>query len=136
MALRITEDEWVVLQVLTGAAPSAAKQPVTPKPNKYRAQKKTVGGIVFASSAEARRYSILRAQAELGQISDLSLQETYPIEINGIHICTYIADFVYTRDGLLVVEDVKGVRTPVYELKAKLMRAVHGIEISEVSMRK
>ena len=136
MALRVTEDEWVVLQVLTGAARSVAEQPVTPKPSKYNARKKTVDGIIFDSAAEARHYSELRAQAELGQISDLSLQEPYPIEINGMHICIYSADFVYTRDGLLVVEDVKGMRTPVYELKAKLMRAVHGIEITEVRMRK
>jgi len=136
MTSRITEDEWVVLQGRTGAARSATEQPVTPKPSKYNARKKTVDGIIFDSAAEARRYRELQAQAALGQISDLSLQQPYPIEINGLHVCTYIADFVYTRGGLLIVEDVKGMRTPVYELKAKLMRAVHGIEITEVRMRK
>jgi hypothetical protein len=30
-----------------------------------------------------------------------------------------------------IVEDSKGVRTPVYKLKKKLMLACHGIEIRE-----
>ena len=32
----------------------------------------------------------------------------------------------------MIVEDVKGYRTEAYQLKKKLMRAVYGIEITEV----
>ena len=47
--------------------------------------------------------------------------------------CAYIADFVYKdAEGRLVVEDTKGVRTPDYIIKRKLMLAVHGIQIQEV----
>jgi hypothetical protein len=31
----------------------------------------------------------------------------------------------------VVIEDVKGVKTPVYRLKKKLMRALLGVEIRE-----
>ena len=45
----------------------------------------------------------------------------------------YVADFVYKdRDGRQVVEDAKGVHTPVYRLKKRWMLAEHGIEIVEV----
>lgn len=46
----------------------------------------------------------------------------------------YIADFQYLRekDGVLIVEDAKGVRTKDYVIKRKLMLYVHGIQIKEV----
>lgn len=46
----------------------------------------------------------------------------------------YIADFQYLRekDGVLVVEDVKGMRTKEYIIKRKLMLHVYGIRIKEV----
>lgn len=45
--------------------------------------------------------------------------------------CTYIADFVYTENGKLVVEDCKGMKTESYKIKKKLMLYVHGIQIKE-----
>lgn len=44
----------------------------------------------------------------------------------------YRADFVYIQDGQLVVEDAKGVRTPDYIIKRKLMLWLYGIKIREV----
>lgn len=44
----------------------------------------------------------------------------------------YIADFVYTYNGVDVVEDAKGVRTDAYILKRKLMLYFHDISIYEV----
>ncbi len=48
--------------------------------------------------------------------------------------CAYIADFVYfdCALGKEVVEDTKGVRTPDYIIKRKLMLWVHGIQVCEV----
>ena len=43
-----------------------------------------------------------------------------------------IADFVYYRRGIWVVEDAKGDRTDVYIIKRKLMLEKYGIEIEEV----
>ena len=43
------------------------------------------------------------------------------------------ADFRYIdHDGKTVVEDTKGVKTPVYILKRKLLLWVHGIRVVEV----
>ncbi len=48
-------------------------------------------------------------------------------------ICTYIADFFYIPRGKLAVyEDAKGMKTPIYRLKKKLVKACTGIEIVEV----
>lgn len=66
-----------------------------------------------------------------GEIEDLELQVVYKMEVNGMLVCKYLADFRYRQNGEVVVEDVKGVSTPVYLLKKKLMKACHGIDISE-----
>lgn len=44
----------------------------------------------------------------------------------------YIADFMYNdRNGQLIVEDAKGVKTPVYRLKRRMMAEIYNIEIKE-----
>ena len=44
----------------------------------------------------------------------------------------YIADFTYNdRNGQLIVEDAKGVKTPVYRLKRRMMAEIYNIEIKE-----
>ena len=99
---------------------------------KYRNKKTVVDGIKFDSQREATRYSVLKIMQAAGVISDLRLQVPYVITVNGLKICKYVADFVYVDRGREVVEDVKGMKTPTYNLKKKLMKAVHGIEIQEV----
>lgn len=107
--------------------------------NKYGAEKETIDGITFDSRREARRYRLLRAHAERGLIRDLALQ--VPFEIHaaaaagvGPRIARYIADFVYIdlATGERRVEDCKGLKTPVYRLKKKLVEAEHGIAITEI----
>ena len=104
-----------------------------PKPRKYRNEPTEVDGHKFDSQAEARRYKDLKRLQEAGEISQLRLQPRYPIVVNGIPVCVYVADFSYIGSTGVVVEDVKGMRTAVYRLKAKLMRAVHGITVVEVT---
>lgn len=62
------------------------------------------------------------------------LQPKYTLIVNGKNCGFYKADFLYTlKDtGAAVVVDVKGVRTPVYRLKKKLVEAIYGIEITEI----
>ena len=47
---------------------------------------------------------------------------------------TYYADFRYldAETGRTVVEDVKGVATPVYKIKKKIIEASYRIEIVEI----
>ena len=100
--------------------------------SKYRNIKTEVDGIVFDSKAEARRYAELRLLEKANEISDLRLQ--YPFECKGNEkkICNYKADFDYYHGDQWVIEDVKGFRTQVYQLKKKLVEALYGIEIREV----
>ena len=113
---------------LTGLLPAAKK-------NKYRAIRTEVDGIVFASKKEAQRYSELVILQRAGLISDLETQPKFPIKIKGDLVCTYIGDFMYidlAAEGGLKIEDVKGVRTPMYRLKNKLVKALYGFDIIEV----
>ena len=103
--------------------------------NKYGNKPVTVDGIKFASGAEARRYRDLTLLHRAGEISELDLQTKFPIQINGIIVCTYRADFTYLEHGKRVVEDVKSkitAKNPVYRLKKKLLFAAAGIEIKEI----
>ncbi len=124
--------------------------PARPKPpprekaaeNKYFARKTTVDGIEFDSDAEARRYRELCLLERAGEITDLEMQVPYELQPRFkagrrvIRPITYIADFRYTdtRTGEQVVEDVKGVETEVFRIKAKMMLYVHGITVRKVKM--
>lgn len=99
---------------------------------KYRNRKTVVDGITFDSVKEARRYGELKRLERAGEIRGLELQPRFPIIVNGIKVCEYRADFdYYNAAGNQIVEDVKGFKTPIYNLKKKLMRAVYGIDILE-----
>jgi hypothetical protein len=113
------------------------------RPHKYRAKPTVVDGIRFASMKEAGHYQGLKLREKAGEIWDLELQPRYPIEVRGVKVCTYVGDFRYRERGdlvskgdgqahFLVVDDVKGFKTPVYRLKKKLVEALYGIEIREV----
>lgn len=109
------------------------------RPSKYGNVKTVVDGITFDSKAEAWRYAELKFLVRAKEIGDLKLQPKYQLLGKGLtKICSYIADFQYVElapDGYvkrMVVEDVKGVRTPVYRLKAKLFKDNFGFEITEV----
>lgn len=99
---------------------------------KYGNKKTIVDGIKFDSKREAARYSELKLLEKSGQIEDLKLQVAYQITIAGVKVCKYVADFTYYDRGQEVVEDVKGMKTAIYNLKKKLMKACHGIVINEV----
>ena len=99
--------------------------------SKYNNKKTKVGDIVFDSKKEAERYRRLKAYENSGVIENLQIQVPFKLEVNGRLICKYIADFTYEKNGEFVVEDAKGMRTTVYNLKKKLMLAVHNIKILE-----
>lgn len=126
---RVTVEE---LRGLTGGKSSGGF-----RANKYHARK--VGG--HASRKEHRRAVMLRLMQDAGEISGLREQVSFELipaqrDTGGRLLersCRYVADFVYTDNGTgrTVVEDAKGVRTPEYRIKRKLMLYVHGIKIKE-----
>lgn len=102
---------------------------------KYGAIPTTVNGIRFASKREAGRYVELLYLEKAGAIENLQLQPAYPIVLDDIAICVYKADFRYfdrEKQGW-IVEDVKGMKTPVYRLKKRLVEAQYGIRITETT---
>lgn len=107
---------------------------------KYKAKKTTCGsGHLHDSKLEAGRCDDLVALERAGQITDLEQQPLYKVEINGVLICKYIADHRYRMadSGLQIVEDCKGLTTPVFNLKKKLVEATHpGVVITLYPPRK
>jgi hypothetical protein len=102
--------------------------------NKYNAKQVYEDGHCFDSMSEHRRYRELRLLLAAGRIRDMQVHPVWTISINGELITRYEGDFYYfdLDTQRWICEDVKGVRLPLYMLKKKLMKAVHGIEIVEV----
>ena len=104
-------------------------------PSKYHARRTEVDGITFASNKEATRYRVLRLLEKAGRIAQLELQVPYDLIVNGVKLGKYVADFRYWEGNeeaaILVIEDTKGFKTPVYQLKRKLMKALYDIDIVE-----
>ncbi len=108
--------------------------------SKYRNKPVDLDGHRFASQAEARRYLLLALWQRSGVITELRLQVPFVLAPAVLHkgatrktpALRYFADFVYLRDGVMVVEDVKGgPPTQAYKIKQHLM-AVQGHHITEV----
>ncbi len=125
--------------------------------SKYLAKKVEVDGIRFDSKKEANHYLELKEQERQGLISDLQMQVPFvliPAQYEEVVEYTpkthkekivkkllekslvYFCDFRYTRDGKVVVEDVKGYRNStayaVFVIKRKLMLYIHGIRVVEI----
>ena len=121
------------------------------KGSKYHAKKVKTPEGDFDSQKEYARWCVLKRLQEDGHITDLERQKKYVLipaqrepdtqgKRGGIkkgktieRECTYIADFAYfdKHRGAYVVEDCKGVRTPEYLIKRKLMLYVYRIRIYE-----
>jgi len=101
---------------------------------------RTLDGIVFDSKKEMTRYSELKLLEKAGAITALELQPRFDLIVNDVKCGFYKADFAYTAIKIgtgdeihtWVVEDVKGMKTPLYKLKKKIVEAIYGIEITEV----
>ncbi len=127
---------------------------------KYKNDPVEYNGVKFDSKRESQRYAELKLLERAAKITGLQRQvkfELIPAQYETVERysdktgkrlkdgkrllekeCSYIADFVYSVDGRLVVEDVKGYRDPQsagyakFVIKRKLMLYLHGIKIQEV----
>ncbi len=94
----------------------------------------------YHSKREAKRAAELKALQLAGEINVLMQQYEFtliPAQYKDgkciERACKYIADFVYEdSEGRRIVEDVKGMKTPAYIIKRKLLLYVHGIQVREV----
>lgn len=103
------------------------------KRSKYHAVKTVLDDIKFDSKKEAKRYIQLKQMEKAGLIKKLQLQVPFVLVDKSCYgrEIKYVADFVYIENGAEIVEDVKGVKTPVYRLKKRLMAERYGIKIKE-----
>jgi hypothetical protein len=115
----------------------ACDAPIGQKTNKYGAERHRG----YASKKEADTSANLHALQATGTISNLEEQVRFgliPADDLGPAL-SYVSDFTFIDRGAgygpfnsLVVLDAKGVRTPVYKLKRRLLYHFHGIVIQEV----
>ena len=124
--------------------------------SKYRNTKVEFQGIKFDSKREMQRYIVLKDAEVKGLIKDLQMQVKFELipavkETYIKHLktkdkecertlqlpITYTCDFAYTKDGELVVEDVKAspktaALDKVFFIKEKLFRWKFGFSIKRV----
>jgi hypothetical protein len=98
--------------------------------------RRTLDGIVFASKIEMERYAVLKQMEDVGLITDLRCQPFWDVEIDGMHLCRYTADFDYRDEqSNYVIEELKtdGTRKDAsYRLRRKAAELAFGIIVTEV----
>lgn len=105
--------------------------------SKYNNKKIKTSEGTFDSIKEYNRWCDLKLMQRAGLITGLARQQRFEVipkqryEGKTILPAYYIADFVYIRNGKMVVEDCKGFKTDVYKLKKKLMLLRYGVMIEE-----
>ena len=155
-ALRMTEEEYTAAQKRLDRTQHRTGWPFTPTvpsgkinknadPATHKFHAKQSDG--YASASEAKRAAELKLLERQQLISDLReqvpfvlIEAQHYVKQDGTpgieHACRYIADFVYVENGVLCVEDCKGMRTgaayAVYVIKRKLMLLLKGIHVREV----
>ena len=109
--------------------------------SKYKNTKVVYKDMKFDSKKEYLRYLVLEDMQRKGEISGLQTQVPFvlvpPFQLNNIKYkgIRYIADFVYKKDGRVIVEDVKpsaNFQTDTYKIKKKLMAYIHKLQIKEI----
>lgn len=117
---------------------------------KFRNKKITTDEGVFDSKFEYEFWLELKEREKRGEISNLKRQVSFELiprqsamvevqlktktklkEVFYEHPVFYIADFVYNEGEKRIIIDCKGVKTPDYIIKRKLMR-LRGTPITEI----
>lgn len=105
------------------------------KKSKYNNKKvKLEDGTTFDSKDEYIRWKTLCILQDKGFIQNLDRQVDFDLlpAFKGVQrAMKYVADFTYTENGKLVVEDAKGFKTEGYKIKKKLMYYFHRVIIKE-----
>lgn len=94
------------------------------KGNKFNARRCTsllFPGVEFDSQAERDRADWLLSELHAGRITQLLRQPEYVLREKPKRV--YTPDFIYLRDGQVVVEDVKGDITEASSLRMAWFRA-------------
>lgn len=114
--------------------PDGKVRVVEKKRSKYGNQRVQYGDLWFDSHAELKDWIALEMRQRAGEIKELRRQVPFRMEVNGVLVTILVADFCYqiARTGEAVVQDTKGgsaTQTPEFKIKAKLLKALYGIDI-------
>lgn len=99
--------------------------------NKFNAKKTEYNGVTYDSQFEAQVAARLDHQCQAGVIRSYDRQETVRVtafDAQGKEhlLCTLRVDFVmYMPDGRKVLLEAKGMRTPLYNLKRKMLETFY-----------
>ncbi len=97
--------------------------------HKFKAKPQEYEGIKFASKKELKRYKELQVLQRCGEV--LFFLRQVPLRLAGgvKYICDYL---VFWANEDVTFEDVKGMRTPMYTVKKKLVESTYPIKIKEI----
>ena len=90
-----------------------------------RAKKTVVDGKKYDSHCEAAYANELILRVKAGEIQGFDSHVRQELNVNGFHIADYYIDFVvYHNDGTVEMVETKGLPTPVWVLKWKILEAL------------
>lgn len=106
---------------------------------KYNSKKVVINGIKFDSKIEAKRYEELKLLVKYGKIKELELQKKFVLiptirtSVETLRETSYYCDFYYfdVERNEYIVEDVKGMILPEYQLKKKMFINLYSITFFE-----
>lgn len=97
--------------------------------SKYGNRYVKADGYTFDSQAEYGRYCQLVLAVNAKVISGLQVHPRYELQPafvdnqgQRVKPIVYEADFAYYENGVMIIEDIKGVETEAFKLKWKLLR--------------
>ncbi len=97
--------------------------------HKFKAISTESDGIKFSSKKEAKHYQELKLLQKSGGL--LFFLRQVPFHLPGG--VKYVCDFLcFWKDGTVTIEDVKGMKTPMYSLKKKQVETIYPITITEI----
>jgi len=97
--------------------------------HKFGAKPSILDDIKFASKKERKRYQELKVLQQHGEL--LFFLRQVPFHLPGG--VKYLCDFMnFWQNGSVTIEDVKGMKTPMYILKKKQVEKLYPITITEI----
>jgi len=97
--------------------------------HKFNARRTEVDDIKFSSKAEAAYYSKLKTHKEKGDL--IFFLRQVPFHLPGS--VRYIVDFVeFWQSGEVIFTDVKGMETPEFKTKKKIVESLYPITLNLV----
>jgi hypothetical protein len=97
--------------------------------HKFRAIPTELDGIKFASRKEAKRYRELELLKKSGELLFFLRQVPFHLAGNVKYVCDFLC---FWKDDTVTIEDIKGIKTPMYILKKKQVEATYPVSITEV----